>query len=153
MAKRGVMAQAVALTDEICGLVREYILDKRARRKFWQKDFCDEVGVSQNLYGNLKGCKRGCINLNTACILLDAIGYEMKIVKKEDNGIVKLMKEKNKMKKAKYYVRKHGSRFAICDGETCERVAGEPLLNTYKKAKWRVNELNGTENEGFEPLE
>ena len=88
-----------------------------------------------------------------ACILLDAIGYELKIVKKEDKEIVKLMKEKSEMSKKRYYMRKHGRKFEICDSETNMRVKGEPLIISYEKAIWRLNELNGTENEGFEPLE
>lgn len=83
------------LTDEICTLVRDYIEVNRSRRRFWQKDFCEEVGFSTTTFGNLKDeRRRGCININTAVILLDAIGYELKIVRKEENPIVKHYKER-----------------------------------------------------------
>lgn len=99
MAKRPIIPQAMALTDEICALVREYIFDNRCRRRFWQKDFCEEIGFSTTTFGNLKDeRRRGCININTACILLDAIGYELKVVKKEDKPIVKYFKEKRNEK-------------------------------------------------------
>lgn len=95
MAKRPIMAKAMELTDEICTLVRDYIEVNRSRRRFWQKDFCEEVGFSTTTFGNLKDeRRRGCININTAVILLDAIGYELKIVKKEENPIVRHYKER-----------------------------------------------------------
>lgn len=43
--------------------------------------------------------------------------------------------------------------FEICHKSNNQHVAGEPYVKTYKKAVWRVNELNGVKNEGFEPLE
>ena len=55
MAKRPIMPKAMELTDEICTLVRDYIEVNRSRRRFWQKDFCEEVGFSTTTFGNLKG--------------------------------------------------------------------------------------------------
>lgn len=153
MARKEVMDKAKELTEEVMELVCEYVEKNRARRKFNQGDFCREVGLSVFTFRSQARSERGRMNLNTACILLDAIGYELKIVKKEDKEIVKLMKEKSEMGKKRYYMRKHGRKFEICDSETNMRVKGEPLFLLYEKAVWRLNELNGTENEGFEPLE
>lgn len=95
MAKRPIIPQAKDLTEEICNLVVEYVKLRRAKRKMWKKDFIEDVGFSTLSVGNLNGeRKRGCMNINTACILLDAIGYELKVVKKEDNKIVRLHKER-----------------------------------------------------------
>lgn len=95
MAKKEIMPQAVALTDEIRELVVDYIKVRRAKRKMWKKDFIDDVGYSRTVIGNLSVArKRGCLNINTACALLDAIGYELRIVKKEDKAIVKYYKER-----------------------------------------------------------
>lgn len=152
MAKKTIIPQAVNLINEICDLVRTYVIDNKSKRNFCQYDFCKETGISSNIYGHLNGNKQGGMNLNSACLLLDAIGYELKIVKKEDKKIVKYMKGKN-MKEYKYYLRKNGNKYEICDPLTDQRVSNEPPVYTYEKAKWRVNELNGVENEGFEPIE
>lgn len=97
MAKRPKIPQAEALTEEICELVRDYIEYNRSKRRFWQKDFCEEIGFSTTTFGNLKSKRRGggCLNINTACILLDAVGYELKIVKKEESPIVRRFKTRN----------------------------------------------------------
>ena len=88
MAKKTIIPQAVNLINEICDLVRTYVIDNKSKRNFWQYDFCKETGISSNIYGHLNGNKQGGMNLNSACLLLDAIGYELKIVKKEDKKIV-----------------------------------------------------------------
>lgn len=88
MAKKELIPQALEVNNEIIALVEEYMERYRIKRKFWNYDFFDEAGVPRQTFR-----KRGhCFNLNTACKLLDAIGYKLKVVKKEDIAIVKRMK-------------------------------------------------------------
>lgn len=56
------------------------------------------------------------------------------------------------MSSRRYYFRKHGRKFEICDMYTYQHVSNEPLLDTYEQAVWRMNELNGVKQEGFEPV-
>ena len=56
------------------------------------------------------------------------------------------------MSNRRYYFRKHGRKFEICDMYTNQHVSNEPLLDTYEQAVWRMNELNGVKQEGFKPV-
>lgn len=82
MAKKSVHPDATKLSEEICKLMLKYIQGERSKRKMWAYVFCDEIGIAHGVYTRITGKSHCAININTACKILDKIGYELKIVKK-----------------------------------------------------------------------
>lgn len=86
MIKKEVHPLAVKLTKEIGTLALKFVQTERAKRRMYAYTFCEELGIAHGIFTRITNEQKRAININTACRILDKIGYELKIVKKEEKS-------------------------------------------------------------------